>query len=348
MRSNRRNFIKTTAAISVAGTSALSAQPAQQGAALAASIPWIGFLHSTALELELEQGFFEGLRQQGWEGDPTVPLGGRRQVIIRKIHGNGRYRADAFDDLKRGADDLKTNTSANLKLLVGAGGLVSGLAAVQSTTTTIPLLVVLGRPNASLAGNNKVGGFFFDKPTGAPTNQNMLNKISQLTLQYGVPTSKMCLLYNGNSNMGAAEFQDWQAANPAGSAVDASQNQGVSVENRRINFKKCFDDANTLLGNSGVRAIVVSADPFFTMKRARIIRLGQKAASSGLVMCYPLTEYFEDAVDPDVDDRSSVMSFGPKLRDVYMNLGALAGQVLTNNAMALSITQAQSSYLGLQ
>ena len=82
------------------------------------------------------------------------------------------------------------------------------------------------------------------------------------------------------------------------------------------------------------------------MKRARILRLAQRARP-GLVMCYPLTEYYEDAVDPEIDDRSSVMSYGPRLQDVYTNLGVMAGQILTNSATPLSITPAPSSYNGL-
>jgi hypothetical protein len=152
----------------------------------------------------------------------------------------------------------------------------------------------------------------------------------------------MCLLYNGNSNMGAAELADWQSLNSTGKYLDASQN----LENKRINLRNSMDAANILLGNSGPRAIVVSGDPFFTMKRGRIIRLAQRAVS-GLVMCYPFAEYFDDAVDPDVDDRSFVMSYGPRLRNVYTDLGNMAGLFLTDNNTTLSITQAPSNYMGL-
>jgi hypothetical protein len=205
------------------------------------------------------------------------------------------------------------------------------------------MLVVLGRPSPSLAPP-KVGGYFFDYPTGATQNQNLIKKIGYLNTTYSVPLDKMCLLYNGNSNMGAAELTDWKAANPSGVFSDASKNQ--TLQNKQISFPVAFKDADDKLGGSGVRAIVVSGDPFFTMKRARIIRLAKRAAD-GLVMCYPFAEYYDDAMN-QTDDPSSVMSYGPRLQDVYTNLGDMAGQILTNSAATLSITQAPSSFLGLQ
>jgi len=331
MARNRRDFIKGSAAVSLLG--------ANSAAAEAVGIPWIGILHSTALELDLEQAFLEGLRLQSWEGDPTQQLGSKKEVIIRKIHGGGRYRANSFNDLTRGITDLRNNTSTNLKLIVAAGGLVSGLASVS--ITDIPFLVALGRFNATL-DKSWIGGFFFDYPKGATSNQNLANKISYLSTNYSIDPAKMCLLYNANSNMGSAELGDWQTLNPNGKYVDASGGN----ENRKINFKKALDDANAALGGSGARAIVVSADPFFTMKRARIIRLAQKSAS-GLVMCYPFREYFDDAVDPDSGDASSVMSYGPWLRDVYTKLGSQAGQILTNPGTPLSLSQAPSVYNGI-
>jgi hypothetical protein len=319
-------------------TEASAAYGGKPGPLVPAPIPWIGILHSTALEFDLDQSFLDGLRLQGWEGDPTQSLGANKQVIIRKIHGGGRYHANSFDDLKRGVNDLKDNTSANLKLIVAAGGLVGGLAAVQ--VTNVPVLVVLGRFAQSLE-STRIGGFFFDYPKGATKNQNMLNKINYLTTKYSIDPGKMCLLYNGNSNMAAAELGDWQSLNTSGKFLDASNGQ----ENKKINFKTVFDAANTLLG-TGARAIVLSADPFFAMKRSRIIRNAQKSGA-GLVMCYPLWEYYDDAVN-DSGDSSSTMSYGPRLRDVYTNLGTLAGQILTDSTTPISLTQALSSYNGLQ
>jgi len=273
MTGNRRDFIKATAAMSVVGASNAVAQQTQrppQSTFLADNIPWIGLLHSTALEPEIEVGFLDGLRQQNWEGDPIQLVAQRKQVVIRKINGNGRYLNNNFDDLKKGVTDLKTHTSQYLNLLVAAGGLVSGRAALQVQTMGIPVLVVLGRANQDLQQSTdpKFGGYFFDYPIGASQNQNLMTKISKLNTQYGVPFDKMCLLYNGNSFMGSAELADWRMANPDGKGVDAA----AGSDNRGINFTAAISAANAGIG-SDRRAIVVSADPFFTMKRARIMRL---------------------------------------------------------------------------
>src|SRR5262245_18230281 len=119
MTRSRRNFLAASAAIGVVGASDAFAQD---------YLPWIGWLHSTSLEVDLEQSFLEGLRNKGWEGDPTQPISGsRKRVIIRRVSGNGKYKSNNVDDLKRGAADLRDHTSPNLKMLIAAGGVVSGL-----------------------------------------------------------------------------------------------------------------------------------------------------------------------------------------------------------------------------
>jgi hypothetical protein len=337
MTKSRRSFLAASAAIGVVGASDAFAQDAT---------PWIGWLHSTALEPDLEQSFLEGLRNKGWEGDPTQPVSGaRKRVIIRRVNGNGKYKSNNVDDLKRGASDLREHTSSNLKMLIAGGGIVSGLAAAD--VRDLPLLVILGRFNQTVADHGRVGGFLFDRPYGANQNDALIAKYNYLTnpATYAIRPEKICLLYNGNSSMGSAEASEWLTnVNRVGKSLDAKQSTSGAVENNRIVWRRVFDDANAALG-SGRKAIILSSDPFFTSKRQRIIKLAQQY--DGLVMCYPLQEYYDDAVEPDTDDRNRAMSFGPRLKTVYSDLGGMAGQLLTTPDMSLTLRQAGSTYSGL-
>jgi hypothetical protein len=337
MTKSRRNFLAASAAMGVLGATDAFAQDAT---------PWIGWLHSTAIEPDLEQAFLEGLRNKGWEGDPTQPLpASRKRVIIRRVNGNGKYKYNSVDDLKRGAADLRNHTSPNLKMLITAGGIVSGLAVAD--IRDLPLLVLMGRFNQVVADNGRVGGILFDRPYGSTQNDALIAKLNYLTNPntYAIRPEKICLIYNGNSSMGSAESSEWlTSVNRVGKSLDAKQSTSGPLENNRIVWRRVFDDAVAALG-PGRKAIILSSDPFFTSKRQRIIRLAQQY--DGLVMCYPLQEYYDDAVEPDTDDKSRAMSFGPKLKTVYSDLGAMAGQLLTTPDMPLSLQQAGSTYSGL-
>lgn len=71
-------------------------------------------------------------------------------------------------------------------------------------------------------------------------------------------------------------------------------------------------------------AIIVSSDPFFTLRRNRIIRPGIRF---GRIMCYPLKEYFDDA-DGEAP-KGSFCSCGPSLADVYKQIGTDALNILS-------------------
>ncbi|MFL6797227.1 MAG: hypothetical protein ACJ8F3_07430 [Xanthobacteraceae bacterium] len=342
MSTSRRKFIGASSSMAALATSVPFAQ-----AAPADTTRWIGLLHSTTLDPDLEQAFFGGLRTKNWEADPTQPVTGPRQrVNLRRVNANGKYRMSSNDELNRAADDLKDHTP-NLQCLVAFGGLVSGHAVAR--LTGIPLFVVLGRYDQAVAARGQVGGYFFDKPQGVAQNSNMLEKFTRLTGTYGIQPQKICLLYNGNSQMGSAESVEWNGMNAQGQALDARTSGGGPFENKGIKLRDAIDDANKALDaidpKGASKAIILSADPFFTSKRQRIIRLAQKYNS--LVMCYPLREYMDDAVDPDTNDKSLVMYQGPTLKVVYSDIGKMVGDLLTTPGTALALTQARSDYDGL-
>jgi hypothetical protein len=97
-------------------------------------------------------------------------------------------------------------------------------------------------------------------------------------------------------------------------------------------------EAADAVGDGG--AIIVSSDPFFTLRRNRIIRLGIK---SGRIMCYPLKEYFDDA-DGEAP-KGSFFSYGPSLAEVYKQIGTDAVNILSGvSAPPFTIMPATLTY----
>src|SRR5216683_2453967 len=130
---NRRDFIKATAAAGVIAASDASAQTA--------SIPWIGFVHSTRVDETWQTAFFEGLREQKWEGDPSENLqAGMARVAIKKFEAGGKYKSTDVGNLSRAIANTIAGVGPQLKLVVTGGGMVSGFAAAG---ISVPCLVAL-------------------------------------------------------------------------------------------------------------------------------------------------------------------------------------------------------------
>jgi hypothetical protein len=175
----------------------------------------------------------------------------------------------------------------------------------------------------------------------------MQAKLADLSVAYNF-ASKMntiCLLYNGNSAMGAYELQEFKALLNVQSplSVDAVSTS-ASGENKRINLRDAFVNIMGLTA----QAVVVSSDPYFTLRMPKIIRLAGNKRFQGLIMCYPLLDYGDDATDAGMTT-TNFMARGPRLSDAYQNLGDLVGKRLadTSGAMPYKFYQVTQSYMGL-
>src|SRR5258708_4323998 len=315
---NRRDFIKATAAAGVFAASDASAQPA--------SIPWIGLVHRTGLDKTWQTAFFEGLREQKWEVDPSEDLqAGIARVAIKKFEAGGKYKSMDVSNLSRAMANTIAELGSQLKLIVAGGGMASGLAAAG---ISVPCLVSLGRYFDF--GSQKIGGFFLDV-INAGTNVNLNQKIDYLhdPSTYNVPYAGMCLLYNGNSWMGSKEKDEWIARlKGLGVSSPLYLDAAGGGDNKSIKINRVINNA---IKTPGVKAIVVSGDPHLTAKRGKIIN----AAGGRVIMCYPFLEYADDVGDDGVVGQDKYMAYGPKLSDVYKILGTLARRFLTTPTMPL-------------
>jgi hypothetical protein len=290
------------------------------GKAVPAGPKWIGFLHPLGLEPAQEDAFIDAL-ETTYAADPLQPPGTKEVIYVRWVHGRGRYQKANIANLRRAVTNMVGTPPNGLALLI-TGSSIAAKAAQANAPSTLPVLAVIGRQGLTL--KNSIGGYYLSDQA----NASLQDKINYLGTDYGVRTaggapdvSKMCLLYNGNSEMSDAELTAWNSiTNNQGRSVNAAAG---GVGNPQVRLGVAMQDAATQAGVGG--AILISSDPFFTSRRNAIIRLGR---ASGRIMCYPLTEYFEDAQDQQ-STLGSFFSYGPSLADVYRDIGTWAVNILS-------------------
>jgi hypothetical protein len=256
-----------------------------------------------------------------------VPAAGPGQnVTIDERHADGDYGS-----LVQRARRLQSDNGADLKVVITAG-LVAGQAAVnvwppQATpANNFPLLIASGRDNSpSFSSRTNTGGFIFEPASGTSLNGQ---RLSILSSNYQIPSSRTCLLYNKNSPMSTREVGDWTAVGGtllynAASATGAPGDPPIA--NSAINLANSIAGAaaSTNPTASAPGAIIISADPFFTQNRKAIVLAG--GATSNVVMCYPVFDYLIPK-----GNKRRMMIFGPLLEEVFFNLGAQAAAILTS------------------
>ena len=112
--------------------------------------------------------------------------------------------------------------------------------------------------------------------------------------------------------------------NPASPSIDAEiEEVGAAVGNtgRPVFVLKAsslseIDTVFTSAVEQNVRALVISADPFFMDRRAQLVGL---AASHKMPVVYPFREFVDDG---------GLMSYGPSLSSAYRHAGVYAGRIL--------------------
>jgi hypothetical protein len=261
--------------------------------------------------------------------------GGLSRLNVLSHPIQGRYRKGSYDGIGRIVQDiLDALAQSNLKVIVAVGGLIAGKAAalyLASKGSKIPLVTIIGRQNADVEAYSYSAGFYFDNNT--TVTQTLSDKISEL-LQYPgmdpnpkVDSQNLWLIYNGNSEIGFDEKAAWESVlnnapynvaspNSINAALDSV---GNGIENKDIKLRNSFQFAK----NRGAKAVVVSSDPYFTRNLQKIVRISGSRAFSNMIMCYPLLEYSDEALDAGMG-AANYFASGPRLTDVYSKLGALA------------------------
>jgi ABC-type uncharacterized transport system substrate-binding protein len=264
--------------------------------AAAETVPIIGFLNSGSREPFTKQlaAFHQGLSEAGYVKD--------RNVAIEYRWAEGRY--DRLQALAADLIRLKAN------IIVATGGATSEQAA-RAQSATIPILVVTGSDPVQLAAHPRLGR---RNVTGVSVHHSQLGAKRLDFLRELAPTgAKLALLLNPNQFLAETETRDIEAA-----ARDA----GLQLLVFNASAESEIAPAIAAAVQGGADLLLVSADSFFTSRRAQIVAL---AAKHALRAAYPWREYVE---------AGGLMSYGPRLSDCYRDIGLYAGRVLKGAAPA--------------
>jgi putative ABC transport system substrate-binding protein len=256
------------------------------------AIPTIGFLNSASRAQLAEplEWFHEGLREQGY-------------VEGRNVRVDYRWADGDYTKLDQYMAELIRN---RVTLVVATGGAVSAKAAINATTT-IPIVFVIGFDPVELGfvrGMNRPES----NVTGVSVFTTELAEKRFDLLDRLVPGSgALALLVNPGSVTTPIDVQ-W--------TKEAAQRSGKSILVLEASTDPDIDRAFAAAVEQKTKGLLVTADPFFNIRRAQIVAL---AARHRIPAVYPWAEYAR---------AGGLMSYGPELSWAYRRAGNNTGRIL--------------------
>jgi ABC-type uncharacterized transport system substrate-binding protein len=275
------------------------------------AMPVIGYLHSLSRsELnEVVEAFLGGLRGAGFVDGHNVAI-------------EYRFAEGRFERLPEMAADL---VRRGVDVLAASGGSPSVLAA-KAATTTIPIVFMTGdidpvqagivaslsRPGGNITGVSLLGGFL------GPKRLEILREI--------VPGSAVVAVLVNPSN---------RNADPDVKEVEAAvRAAGLKLVVARATANTEFEPVFASLAQQQVDALVVTADPIFTHRRAKLTAL---TAAHRIPAIYQW---------PDFVKVGGLVSYGTTLAEASRQVGTYAGRVLKGARPAdLPVTQPTKFHL---
>jgi putative ABC transport system substrate-binding protein len=279
----RRNFLSVVAGASAWPLVSYAQQPA---------MPMIGFLSSGSPRTfaRFIAAFREGLRSQGY-------------IEGRNVWIDYRWAEGHYDELPALAAEL---VRRRVTLIAATGGVLSAQAA-KNATRTIPVVFVVGFDPVQLGlvaslsnpGGNVTGVTVFSTEL-ATKRLELLHD-----LMPGVVT--IAILVNPTSIATDSETKD---------TIAAAQHMGFELLVLEATTDSDLEAAFALAVRKRTNALLVSADPFFTIRRAELVAL---AARHALPTMYPWREYVE---------AGGLVSYGTELTWAYHQIGVYAGRIV--------------------
>ncbi len=256
------------------------------------AVPVIGFLSGRAPEesAHLVEAYRRALKEGGFvEGQNAA-------IEFRWARGD-------YSRLPALAADL---VSRNVAVISALGGDPSALAA-KAATATIPVIFSFGGDPVRagiVASFNRPGG----NATGISTSVNMIEaKRLGLLRELAPGVSLIGALINSNYGPGVRQARDLEEA-----AHALGQRLMVAKASTDDEIEAAFDT----LSREGVGALIVGADPYFDIRRDRIVAL---AAERRLPTIYHFREYAL---------AGGVMSYGQNFAELYRQVGLYTAKVL--------------------
>ena len=226
------------------------------------------------------------------------------------------------------------NNTPKKDLIVTCGGSISYDAA-KVATNNIPFVSLLGVAPDSPPTLFK-GGVLLDSIAANRDRLTLLTQPNSLPGGLQFLKSEVGLFCNKSSSMHQAEMDNWNmlVGKPQGnmSQIILGGNDGTGA-NSSSSYANDFTQATAKL----LKALVVSADPFFGDTKTDLIVAANKWINDGTTLqppqaryiCYAGLGYANLSESPgNQPKKGSSTLFGPKLEDAYYLLGVVAGAAL--------------------
>jgi len=251
-------------------------------------------------------GFLSGISP----GASETTLGAFRQALgeagfieHRSVGIEYRWAEGSYDRLPAMAVDLVARPIA----LIATGGGEAAAFAAKAATSTIPIVMVAGGDpvKEGLVGSlNRPGGNI----TGATLFSYQMESKRLGLLHEAAPAAKTIgVLFNPANQSMESQLRDVQEAAPK---------IGVELIILKAKLEAEFEGVFAAMAERQAGGLLVTADPFFNSRRARLIAL---AAQHRVPAIY---EWRDFAVE------GGLMSYGTVLADAYRQMGIYAGRIL--------------------
>jgi putative ABC transport system substrate-binding protein len=273
-----------------------------------ATMPVVGFLNSASPGpfALLLAAFHQGLKDGGYVEGQNVTI-------------EYRWAEGDYDRLPELAEDL---VRRQVTVIAATGGTVSARAA-KAATATIPILFIAG---ANPIGDGLVTSI--NRPGGNATGvalytSELLPKRLELLGELLPRAATIALLVNPSDAAHELETKDVE---------DAMRVTGQQMVLLRASAEGDFEPALVSAVRQRADALLISANPFFTGRRAQLVAL---AARHAMPAGYPWREYA---------DAGGLMSYGPSIAGAYHLIGRYASRILNGERPADLSVQGATKY----
>jgi hypothetical protein len=224
--------------------------------------------------------------------------------------------------------NLKNTDRCNVIAVTGGR---AAFDAIVTETDNPPFVCLVGEtPDFNNLGNC-VGGISLD------SWKSNAARVAYLTAKLGCNVNQVGLYYNPNSGLSAHETQNWDKINPPAAVSSARPFSGAggvgtaAPTNNAAQFAVDFAPGGNFF--QGLRAIIISADPFFQTNKDLLIQAANNWLNPDATryVCYPLQDYQnENGSNHPTPNRSTL--YGPNLITAYNILGFLTKSAIENNS----------------
>jgi putative ABC transport system substrate-binding protein len=254
-------------------------------------VPVIGFLsvRSAGDDTNGLAAFRQGLKEAGY-------------IEGQNAHIAFRWADGHYDRLPALAAEL---VQIRVAVIVASGGVPSAQAA-KAATATIPIVMVAGDPVRSglVASLNRPGGNVTGvSPLSALLEQKRLGMLHEL-----VPKATVIAVLV-DPDYPDADFQ-------LNDTQEAASRLGQRIQVHHARSEREIDAAFASLVQQRADALLVTADPFFTIRREQIVALATRHALPTMYNQRPFAA------------AGGLISYGPDFGDVVRQVGIYTGRIL--------------------